>query len=182
MKIKREFTIYTNTLEIGDRIKVKLPEETHWATAYARKGTVTFFIFDNCLDEYLPMNSEDTTEGGYEASELRKYLIELSDQIPKKLKKRMVPDSNGDLLYLLSLREVCGCNENWNNVPGQLDFFKNRKNRVASSAEDEYAYWWLRDAVSASAFALVYGTGHAGYSGASASRGVRPAFAISSDL
>ena len=62
MKVKKEFTIHANTPEIGDRIKVKLPEETHWATAYARKGTVTFFIFDNCLDEYLPMNSEDTTE------------------------------------------------------------------------------------------------------------------------
>ena len=183
MKIKREMTIHDHNLHTGDRIKVKLPNETHWATAYKKKGSVIFFIFDDCLDELRPMNEEDTTEGGYEASDLRKYLIELSEQIPEKLKKKMVPDRNGDYLYLLTLREVCGCNEKWEETSGQLDFFKDRRNRIATCKEDEYAYWWLRDVVSSTTFACVHSTGTCSNFNASyAAIGVRPAFAISSDL
>ena len=183
MKIKREITIHDKELRVGDRIKVKLLNETHWATAYKKKGSVIFFIFDDCLDELRPMNEEDTAEGGYEASELRKYLIELSEQIPEKLKKKMVPDANGDYLYLLTLREVCGCNEKWEETSGQLDFFKDRRNRVATCKEDKYANWWLRDVVSSTYFADVDSNGYCnGNHASSASIGVRPAFAISSDL
>ena len=183
MKIKRELTIHDRDLRVGDRIKVKLPTETHWATAYKKNGSVLHFIFDDCLDELRPMNSENTTEGGYEASELRTYLKELGEQIPEKLKKKMIPDENGDLLFLLDLREVCGCNEKWEETGGQLDFFKDRRNRVASCKEDEYADWWLRDVVSGTSFANVSGSGNASYSSASrASIGVRPAFALSTDL
>ena len=183
MKLRREITIHDKELRVGDRIKVKLRNETHWATAYKKKGSVIFFVFDDCLDELRPMNPTDTTEGGYEASELRKYLIELSEQIPEKLKKKMVPDGNGDYLYLLTLREVCGCNEKWEETSGQLDFFKDRRNRIATCKEDEYAHWWLRDVVSATAFACVYTHGYAYYINASdAYIGVRPAFALSADL
>ena len=183
MKVKRELTLHNpGAFRIGDRIKVKLPGETHWATAYDQKGTVTFFIFDDSLDELRQMNSTNTTEGGYEESELRQFLKVVGEKIPKKLKKKMVPNENGDLLYLLSLREVCGCNEKWDDVSGQLDFFKNRKNRIADSKEDKYARWWLRDVVSAASFAGVGGSGNAAHNSAGRSFGVRPAFAISSDL
>ena len=183
MKVKREITMHTDTLEVGDRIKVKFPMETHWATAYKKKGSVVFFIFDDCLDELRPMNFQDTTEGGYGESELRKVLIAASEQLPEKLKKKMVPDANGDYLYLLTLREVCGCNEKWEETGGQLDFFKDRRNRIATCKEDEYAHWWLRDVVSSPTFALVTTYGRCHYSNAShAGIGVRPAFAISSDL
>ena len=182
MKIKRELTIHDKELRVGDRIKVKLPTETHWATAYKKSGSVVFFIFDDCLDELRQMNSTDTTEGGYEESELHQFLKVVGEKIPEKLKKKMVPNENGDLLYLLSLREVCGCNEKWDDVSGQLGFFKNRKNRIADSKENEYTHWWLRSVVSGTAFARVYGYGSAADSGASGACGVRPAFAISSDL
>ena len=183
MKVKREITMHTDTLEVGDRIKVKFPMETHWATAYKKKGSVVFFIFDDCLDELRPMNFQDTTEGGYEESELRKVLIAASEQLPGKLKKKMVPDGNGDFLYLLTLREVCGCNEKWEETSGQLDFFKDRRNRIATCKEDEYANWWLRDVVSSTSFAYVSNNGYCYYNSASgASIGVRPAFALSTDL
>ena len=179
MKIKRELTIHDKELRVGDRIKVKLPTETHWATAYKKSGSVVFFIFDDCLDELRPMNSTDTTEGGYEASEMRQFLKVVSGQFPEKLKKKMVPDGSGDYLYLLTLREVCGCNEKWEETSGQLDFFKDRKNRIATCKEDEYANWWLRDVVSATYFARVDDGGVASGNGASnAGIGVRPAFGI----
>ena len=183
MKIKRELTIHDHDLRVGDRIKVKLPTETHWATAYKKSGSVVFFIFDDCLDELRPMNSTDTTEGGYEESELRKVLIAVSEQLPEKLKKKMIPDANGDYLHLLSIKEVCGRNEKFEEVSGQLDFFKDRRNRVASCKADEYAYWWLRDVVSSTAFADV---GAGGYCTDTyefnVGIGVRPAFALSTDL
>jgi len=183
MKVKRELTLHNpGAFQIGDRIKVKLPEETHWATAYDQKGTVTFFIFDDCLNDLKPMNSEDTNEGGYEASELRQYLRDLSEDIPEKLKKMMIPDGNGDYLYLLNLREVAGYDTKWNKVSGQLEWFKDRHHRIATSAEDECVAWWLRDPVSAACFADVDNYGLAGHLNASTAFGVRPAFAISSDL
>ena len=183
MKLRREITIHDKELRVGDRIKVKLRNETHWATAYKKKGSVIFFVFDDCLDELRPMNPTDTTEGGYEASELRKYLIELSEQIPEKLKKKMIPDGNGDYLYLLTLREVCGCNEKWEETSGQLDFFKDRRNRIATCKEDEYAHWWLRGVVSSTGFAGVYNNGCCdNHAASNAHVGVRPAFALSADL
>lgn len=56
----------------------------------------------------------------------------------------------------------------------QLPLFALEPSRICNRAT-----WWLRDVVSASSFAYVYSGGGATYSDASASRGVRPAFAIS---
>lgn len=56
----------------------------------------------------------------------------------------------------------------------QLPLFQHEPSRICNRAS-----WWLRDVISASAFAGVYGNGDASYAGASSSRGVRPAFCIS---
>lgn len=56
----------------------------------------------------------------------------------------------------------------------QLPLFALEPSRICNRAT-----WWLRDVVSASSFALVNYDGCADYYGASASLGVRPAFAIS---
>ena len=56
----------------------------------------------------------------------------------------------------------------------QLPLFQHEPSRICNRAS-----WWLKDVISASYFANVSGDGGAGYSGASDSCGVRPAFAIS---
>ena len=56
---------------------------------------------------------------------------------------------------------------------GQLPLFALEPSRICNRAA-----WWLRDVITAAAFARVYGDGRAGYGGASASCGVRPAFCI----
>lgn len=56
----------------------------------------------------------------------------------------------------------------------QLPLFQHEPSRICNRAN-----WWLRDVISASNFAYVGGDGYAGCSGASYSRGVRPAFCIS---
>lgn len=56
----------------------------------------------------------------------------------------------------------------------QLPLFQHEPSRICNRND-----WWLRDVITASRFAFVAGGGYAGYSDASRSLGVRPAFCIS---
>jgi hypothetical protein len=56
----------------------------------------------------------------------------------------------------------------------QLPLFQHEPSRICNRNN-----WWLRDVITASSFALVADRGHASYSDASNSLGVRPAFCIS---
>lgn len=56
----------------------------------------------------------------------------------------------------------------------QLPLFQHEPSRISNRNN-----WWLRDVITASCFANVYGTGRASYYDASVSSGVRPAFCIS---
>lgn len=56
----------------------------------------------------------------------------------------------------------------------QLPLFQHEPSRIGNRND-----WWLRDVITASAFANVTGSGRADYTGASRSLGVRPAFCIS---
>lgn len=56
----------------------------------------------------------------------------------------------------------------------QLPLFQHEPSRICNRAT-----WWLKDVITASAFALVADNGNADYYGASNSIGVRPAFCIS---
>lgn len=56
----------------------------------------------------------------------------------------------------------------------QLPLFQHEPSRICNRAT-----WWLRDVITASAFAYVGGNGNANYGNASNSLGVRPAFCIS---
>ena len=64
--------------------------------------------------------------------------------------------------------------ENYRVEKSQLPLFAHDPSRIFNQTN-----WWLRDVITASIFALFDGTGGAGYDGAAASRGVRPAFCIS---
>ena len=64
--------------------------------------------------------------------------------------------------------------ENYRVEKSQLPLFQHEPSRICNRN-----IWWLRDVITASDFALVYGTGNAGCYAASYSRGVRPAFCIS---
>lgn len=56
----------------------------------------------------------------------------------------------------------------------QLPLFQHEPSRICNRNN-----WWLRDVITASAFAIVHGGGNADYGVASSSFGVRPAFCIS---
>ena len=180
MKVYRKVRMKTDHIEVGDQIKIKLKGYGTF-TATAQKVDITgkeycvLFLFDNCIDRHC-MNETDTTEGGYEESDMNKYLnTEILDAIPDKIRDLMEPfDVKHTYLRLLSESEVFG--------DDALPLMQDVKNRVCSGTDGFRAYWWLRDVVTSTYFAFVYSNGLAGSGNASTSYGVRPAFMLTFDL
>jgi len=186
MKVKRTVTIKVRNFEVGDQITVKLPEYGKFtATAHEITDKGTLFIFDDCVCT-RQMNEENTNEGGYLESDLRKFVTqELLKEFPDKLRMRMVKDDNGDLLSIPTYGQVFGkdWDDEWDqkNIEidqrEQLPLMEKRKNRIAD-LNNEWCWYWLQNkARSSSAFARVGSYGNAS-DDASASHGVRPAFLI----
>ena len=177
MKVMRE--IKTDHFEVGDRIRADLPGEMHTATAIQDEGDGMLFVFDQCLEEAMPMNRNGSTKGGYDASDMRNFLQELSEKFPEELKERMIPFENGDTVRLLTLPEVCGKDGHWNRCEGQIPYFKDSRNRIAGRKGDSYEWMWTATVVLDAYFAFVGGDdGTALYYHASVSFGVRPVFKL----
>ena len=167
------------SLEIEDRIEVEYKGNVYEAIAIDIQNGEALFLFDECIDT-APMNETDTTRGGYEASEMRKFLQDAFHEMkfPDLIKSNLTPFENGDFLQLLSLQEVAGLDEKFHETKGQIPYFYNEKNRV-SEYRGETCLWWLRSVVSAARFANVTYNGLAtNVHHASAALGVRPAFKI----
>lgn len=187
MKVKRTVTMKVDNFEIGDQITVKLREYGKFtATAHEITDKGTLFIFDDCVCE-RPMNNENTNEGGYLESDLRKFVTQdLLKAFPNKLLTRMVKDDNGDLLSIPTYVQIFGkdWDDEWDqkNIEidqrEQLPLMEKRKNRIADS-NGEWCWYWLQNKLrSVSCFACVGSDGNATGTGASDSYGVRPAFLI----
>ena len=181
MKIlrKEELELEQAGIKEGDELEIKMDDGTvFWATAIAKQDEKMLFVFNECVSKQA-VNIEGGTEGGYLESDIRHYLNEyFFEHLPEELKTMLVPNNDGDELWLLSLKEVDGCDEHWDACEGQLDYFKSEKNRVAEYEGETWPYW-LRDVVSASYFAFVYYGGNCNHGGASnPAIGVRPAFMI----
>lgn len=188
MKVKRTVTMKVNNFEIGDQITVKLKDLGKF-TATAQRvyadGT-TLFLFDNCVAEH-EMNESGSNAGGFYKSDLCKWMnAELVKSFPTKLLDRMIyTDKEHEcLLRIPTRKEMFGedkYSQNYEPDLGeQFELMKDRKNRVCSLPDDEYAWYWLMNAHirSSSFFAGVGNYGLAASTGASPSRGVRPAFLI----
>lgn len=133
----------------------------------------TVYLFVDCLKDYSAMNATDTTEGGYDASELRKKLnSDILALFPEEVREKMVPVYQDDLLTIPSMKDVFkkSC---WEPM-------KYRRNRIAFQGHNEdLVNWWLRDPFSAQDFAYVTRLGSFSYIGASLRwLRVRPAFKI----
>ncbi len=176
-------------LEIGDEIKIRIIGEEHTATAIKKDGDGALFLLNECLDKPRPMNERGGAKGGYDSSDMRKFLQKAGKTLefvyrdelpfPDNLQDMLMPFENGDLLTLLSCEEVCGeVPGTWEMSDRQIPWMKDRRNRIAVMKGEEYANWWLRDVVSATNFAYVNNHGLANNAGASNARGVRPAFTI----
>lgn len=188
MKAWRKVKMEIKNYEVGDQITVNLKglgKFTATAQRVYEDGT-TLFLFDNCVAEH-EMNENNSNAGGFYESDLCKWMnTELAKTFPAKLLDRMIytDEEHECLLRIPTRKEMFGENEYSENyepdLDKQLELMKDRKNRVCSLPDDEYAWYWLMNANirSSSCFADVRGSGDASATGASSSAGVRPAFLI----
>lgn len=174
--------IELSNVEVGDKIVVNLKELGEFeATAHEVTDESILFIFDDYITE-RPMNENNTNAGGYEESDLKKWIEnELFNKFPWELKTRLTD------LTLPTVGQVFGWDDEWDREhfesdgDEQLPLMELRKNRVAY-LNNELKWGWLRNAMkkeySSTYFACVGSSGVAISSGASGSTGVRPAFRL----
>lgn len=197
MEITRKTTVNTDWFQLGDVIKFKLTNgEKVEAKAVKEKAEGMLFITIDCVGGEQPMFKDPDAMGSVELSylnsDLRQYINnELLPLFPEEIKSHMVGMRIGngtdfDLLRIPTEKEIFG-----ENIYGQyerkgkrLRGMKKRRNRIAfdrSNGREDWQWYWLqnRHKEYASDFARVSYYGHANYSGASASNGVRPVFLLS---
>lgn len=176
MKILREIEMEPDCLQVGDRIEVSFSGEKHYATAIQQRGDAMLFLTDDYLDDAMPMNLINTTEGGWEESELRKRLQDIAENTD--IKDQLIPFENGDLLTLLTVQEMFGCDEGLDICEGQIEWLKDRCHRIAHRKSEEYEWGWLRSVVAVTLFAAATYSGSVGGYSSPSAFGVRPAFLI----
>ena len=143
------------------------------------KDDKVLFLFDDYIVK-RPMNENGSNEGGYEKSDLKKWIEnDLFKMFPKALRKHMTG------LTIPTLGEICGWGDNWDkehiepDSDEQLPLMKQRRSRVAYY-NNECSSGWLRNAMkkefSSAYFAGVGTIGYPSYLLASDSYGVRPEF------
>lgn len=176
---KQEVTIQeANEFKVGDQIEVG--KYTATCQKITRKGAL--FLLDQYLGTAYQMNHENTNEGGYEASDLRKELQkeEVLD-IFGSVRDMMVPFKNGDLLRIPYAEEFFGDDDDYEpSGKKQWSLMKDRRNRIAIREGDAYEWGWLQNKVksSSASFANGDGYGNTDYGNASDSSGVRPVFRL----
>lgn len=176
---KQEVSIQTaGEFKVGDQIQ--LGKHTATCQKVTKKGAL--FLLDQYLDEPFKMNREDTNEGGYEASDLRKSLQKNSIlEIFHPVREMMVPFKNGDLLRIPYAEEFFGDTDFYEpSGKKQWPLMKDRKNRIAIREGEAYEWGWLQNKLKSSGayFAHVGNGGRPNYSDASHSFGVRPVFRL----
>lgn len=180
MQVFRTTTIETDDFQIGDRISIDLSGfGTFMATIHKITDAGALVIFDDYVVS-RPMNDEWTNKGGFEHSDLKKWMnTTLLSAFPENLRTHIQE------LSIPSVEELFGHNNDWNektfetDSDEQLPLMKERRNRVAYFNND-WKWGWLRNAtkksVSSVHFANVGSLGGPYYTGASNSAGVRPEF------
>lgn len=133
------------------------------------------------FDDYVvkrPMNESSTNNGGFEASNLNKWLYtEFVKALPYSIRVRLTD------VTIPTVGEMFGWDDEWDrnhfeaDNDKQLPLMKQRHNRVAYY-DNECEFGWLRNATKkeffSACFAGVGNDGDASYDCASGSRGVRP--------
>lgn len=180
MKVLRKQEINTANIQVGDQMVIPLAELGEFtATAHEVTDEGVMFIFDDYVTR-RPMNNRDTNKGGFEKSDLKKWMdTVLFMAFPEELRNKIYG------LTLPTVGQIVGHEDEWDNknlepdIDEQLPLMKKCKNRIACF-EDQLAWGWLRNATkeefSSAIFARVADLGAAGSNSASASNGVRPEF------
>lgn len=180
MKVLRKQEIDTANIQVGDQMVIPLAELGEFTvTAHKVTDEGVMFIFDDYVTR-RPMNNRDTNKGGFEKSDLKKWMdTVLFMAFPEELRDKIYG------LTIPTVGQIVGHEDEWDNknlepdINEQLPLMKDCKNRIACF-EDQLAWGWLRNATkeefSSAYFAGVYAAGGTNFGTASNSLGVRPEF------
>lgn len=164
--------------EVGDKTIIKLDGLGEFtATVHKVTDDKVMLIFDDYVIK-RPMNESSTNNGGFEASNLNKWLhTEFIKVLPYSIRVRLTD------VTIPTVGEMFDWDDEWDrnhfeaDNDKQLPLMKQRRNRVAYY-DNECEFGWLRNATkkesSSADFACVSNYGSANYGNASRSRGVRP--------
>lgn len=164
--------------EVGDKTIIKLDGLGEFtATVHKVTDDKVMLIFDDYVIK-RPMNESSTNNGGFEASNLNKWLhTEFVKVLPYSIRVRLTD------VTIPTVGEMFDWDDEWDrnhfeaDNDKQLPLMKQRRNRVAYY-DNECEFGWLRNATkkefSSALFASVYDGGTADCYGASSSGGVRP--------
>ena len=171
--------------KVGDRIHVG---KYYTATCQKVGKNGAIFMFDQYLNKAWMMNLKETNEGGYEASDLRRYLKEFATgSMFDEIREMMVPfKKTWDLLRIPTAEEMFGPEEAHElyktlSVKKQWPLMKDRHNRLAFCGEDQNLAWgWLQNKCKDfdSHFAVMNYYGGKGHYSARAAIGVRVVFRL----
>ena len=184
-------------LKSGDNIPVTLKngEEVSFDIGKDESDKI-YFVMHNCLKERKPMNGDRTNKGGWEKSDMRRYLNEeVIELLPDELRKIIKPTKivqvwdgkrreTEDKLFLLSRTQIFGKNRDYEPIEPNnslIDIFENQRERVKECKElEEVCYWWLRSPYSGYSgdFCYVGTDGTVNDIDAICSHGVAPAFCL----
>jgi hypothetical protein len=164
--------------EVEDKTTIKLDGLGEFAaTVHKVTDDKVMLIFDDYVAK-RPMNESGTNKGGFEDSDLNKWLhTEFVKALPYSIRARLTD------VTIPTVGEMFGWDDEWDrnhfeaDNDKQLPLMKQKRNRVAYY-NNECECGWLRNATkkefSSASFADVYYGGKSNYAGASFSRGVRP--------
>ena len=172
-------------LAVGDVISITLKNDEKIRIVVAGINTYkpneVVFTFKDILSKEAPMNKENTKAGGYDASNMAKYLdTEVFALLPDDLQK-VIKERRGHKLWLHSRWEIFG-SDGYCICPTDdvhLPYYKKTENRI-KPRDGELDWWWLASPCEAKAalFCYVSASGNARRWGASYSSGVAPGFCI----
>lgn len=180
MKVLRTRETEVKNVRVGDQILIPLAELGEFmATAHQVADKGVLFIFDEYVAKQ-PMNKKNTNKGGFEKSDLKKWMdTVLLAAFPDEIQNRVAD------LSIPTVGQMFGHDDEWNNehfepdTDEQLPLMANRRNRI-SFFNNDWEWGWLRNAMkkeySAALFARVNNYGYADFTNASYSLGVRPVF------
>ena len=164
--------------EVGDKTTIKLDGLGEFAaTVHKVTDDKVMLIFDDYVTT-RPMNESGTNKGGFEESDLNKWLhTEFVKALPYSIRARLTD------VTIPTVGEMFGWDDEWDrnhfetDNDKQLPLMKQRHNRVAYY-HNKHESGWLRNAIkkefSSADFAYVHAGGNTHCNLASYSFGVRP--------
>ena len=146
-------------LHSGDRIPVTLKtgENVIFEATYDENGKL-YFVLRDCLEDEHAMNKSRTNEGGWAASDMRRYLNKtIFALLPDDLQAVIAPTKIAqiidgerveceDNLFLVSKTQAFGKGSWTEYEPDDthLDIFKTERDRVKECGNHGTWFWWLR--------------------------------------